>query len=190
LLFKKSNNSFCLRNNCNSYIQNLAKSNQLTPLVDNFDDVFIICISRAVTRLDKLLGPSISGTNLLIVSSNSGKSFDRNDSISSEASLAYTMSPSILPNIIYYLITYIFNYLITSPIIWSKFSLFTFMNPFPLVLKEILRLVALSTHRCPLSDRKHGLNYLNTYIVNIILYIIFVQAKLNCIFHLNLIHES
>jgi len=39
------------------------------------------------------------------------------------------------------------------------------MNPCPFVLKDILRLVALSTYRWPLSDRISGLNDLNAYTI-------------------------
>jgi len=50
---------------------------------------------------------------------------------------------------------------ITSPMTWSKFSLFTFIYPCPLVFNEILWFVALSMYKWPLSDRKRGLIKLN-----------------------------
>lgn len=64
--------------------------NNLTLLLEGnvIDVVFEICISKAVTRLAKPFGPSIKGTTFFIVSENIGKSFDRNDSTTSQASFA------------------------------------------------------------------------------------------------------
>lgn len=132
--------------------------NNLTPLLAgcNADAVPLdIWSSRAATLLVRLLGPSINGKTLFIVSANAGKSLERNDSTTPQASLACSCYHTV--NIITKIYVPYFNHCNTSPITWSKFSSFTLMYPCPLVVNEMLWFVALSMHKCPLSDRNRGL---------------------------------
>lgn len=135
----------------------IYKINNLTPLLAGCNAVAVpldIWSSRAVTLLVRLLGPSINGKIFFIVSVNAGKSLERNDSTTPQASLACAYCHTI--NVRYTYVAY-FNHCNTSPMTWSKFSSFTFMYPCPLVINEMLWFVELSMNKCPLSDRNRGL---------------------------------